>query len=459
MVIYLPLLFAEGRPTSLEKITINQLEKFIPFMLSCCPDVSNGPPLWWLSAVPYNAPLTKVPGITPQRWLSLLKQLVCRCYEFHKCEHLLRFCARLCQLPPDRLHFKETTGGFISIINKANNKLIVTFKKRNKIYDQKSYQATSPFKSLLPVKWNNQPPREQPIEDIYLCNYCDCEFTSGKDAIAHEVVCEGKGEEDTRNEALDQTAVMRYFGLAPSRASPKKLSSATKRGTSVKLTGRSYMQIPFSSPLGIKMGANVAKLSNEMKVEYSNKIELNCCMKNTSSNNANQTRRPRRIMAAPRSRKFKNEFWSHTYCFNKAQKREQLMTLKTGLNKRARHLLKKCKRVAVLVERLPLLDPLAIHAAASLSHQYPISTNNDIKEDEAKAICIDLTDSDDENLKENCGVSSSDVFLNSSNHKRPPLHEWSMTPTSIRQSSESVSAPISSFTSLTTSSLLPIPSL
>lgn len=62
-----------------------------------------------------------------------------------------------------------------------------------------------------------------------------------------------------------QSAVMRYFGLASTKSSPKKPQSTTKRGTSVKLAARSYMQIPFSSPLGMKMGANVAKLSCDTK--------------------------------------------------------------------------------------------------------------------------------------------------------------------------------------------------
>lgn len=459
MVIYLPLLFAEGRPTSLEKITISQLERFLPFLLSCCPDSTHGHPPWWDSSVPFKFPLCKSPGLSPQQWLNSLKQLVCKCYEYHKCEHLLRFSARLSQLSPDRLYFKESSSGFISIINRVNDKLIVTFKKRNKDYDQQSFPPTSPFKSLLSFKRNVQPPREQqPIEDIYLCNYCDCEFTSAKDAIAHEAVCEGKGEADTQNEGLDQSAVMRYFGLAP-KEPPKKTPSISKRGTSVKLTGRMYMQVPFSSPLGLKMGANVAKLSSEMKAEYINKIESCCRLNNTSSNPTNQTRRPRKLVAAaPRSKKLKNDPWTHTYCFNKAEKRERQLTLKTGLNKRARRLLQKCKKVVVLVERLPLLDPLAIHAAATLFHQYPTSTNNNMEVNKATTICIDLTDSDDENLKENCAVSSSDVYLSSSNHKRPPLHEWSSMP-AIRQSSDSVSAPLSSFTSLTASSLLPIPSL
>lgn len=94
MVIYLPLLFAAGRPTSLDIITAvrihllyfdwtwhcsnnlsyyelqlfpqSQLERFIPFMLSCCPEASNGPPIWWESAVPYKLPLCRTPNITPE---------------------------------------------------------------------------------------------------------------------------------------------------------------------------------------------------------------------------------------------------------------------------------------------------------------------------------------------------------------------------------------------------------
>ena len=129
-----------------------------------------------------------------------------------------------------------------------------------------------------------------------------------------------------------------------------------------------------------------------------------------------------------------------------------LQSCHAGLNKRARVLLQKCKRAVVLVERLPLLDPLALHAAASL-HYHADALKNDKRDQDKRQdgeIClrsiekasidlkpatvfIDLTcdeviNHDELSLKENfCNNrSSKDIFLNSSsNHKRPPLQDWS----------------------------------
>lgn len=73
----LPLLFANGYPTSLEKITEAQLNKFIPFMVQCSlgnvqtphpdpntaaaeqePPVQVTPP-WWPEDIPYSIPLVQ----------------------------------------------------------------------------------------------------------------------------------------------------------------------------------------------------------------------------------------------------------------------------------------------------------------------------------------------------------------------------------------------------------------
>lgn len=438
--IFLPLLFADGQPTSLEKITLNQLEKFIPFMMSCCPDNgSDGPPAWWPSSIPYQFPLRHSGDIS--QWSTRLKELVCSCYQFYNCEHVLRFCCRLADLPPSILRYKECAQGFMSIYNKRNNKLIVTYKKRNQIYDR---PASSPLKRLLPRKPSQGPPRDQHIEDIYLCNYCDEEFTSGKDAVAHEAACKGKVDDKVlNNEALDQVSVMRYFGLTPASGSPKTPGTpSSRRGTSVRLTARSYMQVPISSPLGLKMSANVLSLCEEEKLDLTRKLDSLCCSRVFHS--TSQTRRPRLIGRGVYTsfRRKRQEFWTHSYCFNRAQRKEKLLTIKTGLNKQARALQKRCKTAYVLIERLPILDPVALHAAASLQRHIPSPVledrdcNNPAETkpstvEPSDTLCIDLTcEESDECLSRQeesaYSSSSSDSFFHSSsNHKRPPIDDWS----------------------------------
>lgn len=66
MISNLPLLFANGYPTSLEKITEPQLEHFIPFMVQCSLGHINlqskfefNEPEWWPENVPFTIPFAK----------------------------------------------------------------------------------------------------------------------------------------------------------------------------------------------------------------------------------------------------------------------------------------------------------------------------------------------------------------------------------------------------------------
>ncbi|KAK3914548.1 DNA-binding protein Ewg [Frankliniella fusca] len=427
MVIYLPLLFADGNPTSLERATAAQLEKFIPFMLDCCPDrpsvnTSIRPPSWWPFSIPYQFPLS--PNCNPQQWLAHLKEVICRCYEYYGCEHVLRFCSRLADLPPGFLRYKENSQGFISIYNKASNKLIVTFKKKNQIYDRQAGSPTKP--SLLPRKPKG-PPKDQQIEDIYLCNYCDEEFTCAKNAVHHEGVCKGKIDQEVQNEEVDQASAMRYFGLGLSDSCRKE--GGEKRKTSLRLTARSYMSIPVSSPLGRKMSSNVSPLKEADKMEYIQKLE-SCCGSQKLINVSSLPKRTRKfgVVHHRTSRKKFEHRWTHTYCFNRAQREERKITLRTGLNKRARLLLKKCKKAIVLLERLPLLDPLALHAAAALDYQNRLKS---IPCDEPLFQSIDLV-SDDECCDNVIGRESfsyeersADSFFNSSSDHKRSLKDWS----------------------------------
>ena len=65
MISNLPLLFANGYPTSLEKITEKQLETFIPFMVQCSyGKINTGnqelvEPNWWPEDINFEKPFGK----------------------------------------------------------------------------------------------------------------------------------------------------------------------------------------------------------------------------------------------------------------------------------------------------------------------------------------------------------------------------------------------------------------
>lgn len=140
MVSNLPLLFAAGYPTSLEKINASQLEKFIPFMVQCSLgqiQITNiadcSEPEWWPEDVKFSIPLQRpeqFPGIA---WLSKLKEIVAICYSFHKSVFLLRFCENLSAYQPENLRFINNFNSTTSLFDRISNKLLVTFRNENMV--------------------------------------------------------------------------------------------------------------------------------------------------------------------------------------------------------------------------------------------------------------------------------------------------------------------------------------
>lgn len=141
MVSNLPLLFAGGYPTSLDKITEPQLEKFIPFMVQCSLDMfhiqspvldSSCEPEWWPEDVPFTIPLQK-PDNFPASWFDKLKEIVAICYQFHKSVFLLRFCENLSAYQPESLRFINNYNSTTSLFDRVSNKLLVTFRNENMV--------------------------------------------------------------------------------------------------------------------------------------------------------------------------------------------------------------------------------------------------------------------------------------------------------------------------------------
>lgn len=141
LVSNLPLLFAGGYPTSLEKITESQLEAFIPFMVQCSlgqvhiqSNFECSEPEWWPEDLDFSIPLRKPRKRTGCiTWLAKLKEIVAICYKFHKSVFLLRFCENLAAHQPETLRFINNYNSTTSLYDRASNKLLVTFRNENMV--------------------------------------------------------------------------------------------------------------------------------------------------------------------------------------------------------------------------------------------------------------------------------------------------------------------------------------
>lgn len=203
MVSNLPLLFAGGYPTSLEKITETQLEKFIPFMVQCSLGYIHIPtleeysePEWWPADLEFIIPFCK-PKTFRGNWLEKMRELVVICYSFHKCVFLLRFCTDLASYEPATLRFINNYNSTTSLYQRHSKKLLVTFRNENMLYDQPP--QTSGRKCLLPKQISavqSDLQQEQMVEpaffDIYLCDDCDAELYSYDAYVEHEKICNQK---------------------------------------------------------------------------------------------------------------------------------------------------------------------------------------------------------------------------------------------------------------------------
>lgn len=139
MVSNLPLLFANGYPTSLDKMSESQLEAFIPFMVQCSLgniQIQNNTaccePEWWPDDVEFCVPLKKSAEFDGF-WLYKLKEIVAMCYTFHKSVFLLRFCENLALYQPEFLRFINNYNSTTSLFDRISNKLLVTFRNENMV--------------------------------------------------------------------------------------------------------------------------------------------------------------------------------------------------------------------------------------------------------------------------------------------------------------------------------------
>lgn len=74
----LPVLFANGYPTSLDKMSEKQLEVFIPFMIKCSLNIRSGEelnysPKWWPRLLEYNNPVVRPKNFNGVRSVNIRK--------------------------------------------------------------------------------------------------------------------------------------------------------------------------------------------------------------------------------------------------------------------------------------------------------------------------------------------------------------------------------------------------
>ncbi|KOC59346.1 DNA-binding protein Ewg [Habropoda laboriosa] len=316
----LPLLFANGHPTSLETITVTQLERFVTFMVQCSLDHDTTEvmtePRWWPKEVKFSNPLIRPKRIN-DNWMANLKKLVFRCYTYHRSEYLLRFCSYLARYPQEELEYVNNWDSTTSLYHKTTGKLLVTFRNENMNYDRR-YE--SPRKKLLSCNgvtscYSNKSKQQehssmivQPSTgDIYLCDNCDAEFIGLEKMKEHERVCceQRHAERNSRPATPDltfmepelrQNQFLEYFRLysVKSELKPfetnnsvtvnnnnsnsnnnnnKSTSTHTSRRVRGSLNFTRCSSIPFSSPAGVLLAKKSKAMTEETQQERLERLE------------------------------------------------------------------------------------------------------------------------------------------------------------------------------------------
>ncbi|XP_049534000.1 uncharacterized protein LOC125950241 [Anopheles darlingi] len=221
MVSNMPLLFADGYPTSLDRISETQLEKFIPFMVQCSLghiEISSTPteyqqPIWWPKEVEFTRPF-KRPKSFRGNWLQKMREIVVLCYSHNACVYLLRYCNDLASYQHTSLRFINNYNSTTSLYERSTNKLLVTFRNENMLYDRE--QITS-RKCLLPKQSSSLSLSEEAaLEemvisasfDIYLCDNCDAELYSYGAMVEHEKVCLSEEQQHQNGDTSDDDDVI-----------------------------------------------------------------------------------------------------------------------------------------------------------------------------------------------------------------------------------------------------------
>ncbi|CRK90644.1 CLUMA_CG004345, isoform A [Clunio marinus] len=306
----LPILFANGYPTSLEKMTAEQLERFVPFLVKSSKNGTEetelSVPLWWSDTVDFKMPLEK-PKNFRKNWAATLRKLIEDCYTFFNQPFLLKYSNELCEYDPANLRYVRASDTTTSLYSRKPKKLLLTFRNENMLYDRK------PRMTLWKKHETLTEDTEQETFDIILCDYCDAEFYSDEAYTQHERECGDKAEpelpiidniviSDDEDETEEQEEIngqadfMAYFFLASVNAdelprrnnylmersfSPKKKRPMPRTRKVISKKERDLeMAIPFSSPAGIALTKKSTVTPEEIE-ETLAEIEAYCVAKPT----------------------------------------------------------------------------------------------------------------------------------------------------------------------------------
>ncbi|XP_053603483.1 uncharacterized protein ova [Plodia interpunctella] len=339
MIANLPLLFASGAPSALSKITASELEKFITFMVTCswghdtAKEIRQPP--WWPKDVKFSHPFVRPKHQLPKDWEARLKNVVKRCYDYHKSAFLLVFSAQLARYPRKRLRYVDNRDQTTSLYYRPSGRLLVTFRNENLFYD----------KPIKPAA-NVEKPQVKSA-DIYLCDNCDSHFDNLEILKAHERLCNS----ETASTPVESSS-------SPCSSLPEFLSALKLQPIGVKTiqdidvdddtrprNSRTAANIdrgppyPFSSLAYLK---NV-KQSVPRDTSYSReRVERYCCTsipisKNVGSKSKNQQfpvryRRP-------------IDYWNRSHVFPN-QRNKKILDVNGQL------LLLKCRPISVNIERM-----------------------------------------------------------------------------------------------------------
>ncbi|XP_049870161.1 uncharacterized protein LOC126369654 [Pectinophora gossypiella] len=336
MIANLPLLFANGNPTALSKITAAELEKFITFMVTCswghdtARDIRQPP--WWPSDVAFSHPFVR-PDTVPKDWEGRLKNLVRKCYDFHKSAFLLVFSAQLARYPRNRLRYVDNHDHTTSLYYRPNSRLLVTFRNENLFYDKGT-----------PIEIDDEPQLKS--TDIYLCDNCDSHFDNFNVLKAHERLCNNENlPSSTCRGGLPE--FLSALKLMPAGDQAEEATSTCDDSQSKPRHSRSVSNIdrgppyPFSSLAYIRN----AKTNAQRDLSFTReRIERYCCTstpisKNLASKSKNQQfpiryRRP-------------IDYWNRKHVFPN-QRNKKILDLKAQL------LLLKCRPISVDVQRMSM---------------------------------------------------------------------------------------------------------
>jgi len=375
----LPLLFANGVPTSLESMTLSQLQQFLLFILKCeqglevkdLDDVDQ--PTWWPKDLPFDNSLV-LHSTKKGYWSCKIRSLIRKCYAHSNASFLLEFSHRLmiCMDRIGKITTEDNGDGTRSMRTVANRELLVTFRAENQDYDlngqhgspsdQQSFSTASPLKQAPHLVRNSvsshnssDPALPQSI-DVFLCDNCGADFQSLDNVLAHEKTCgvsqSLRAEGDSRS-----SAVLSSLGLrpaSPNSSSPSWSATGTTATTVVRPKPSSYtkfLSIDFTSPLG----QYILSLGSVGGSAGSINIESLCASDRRGMRSAGIEGFPI-TYRGPKDRADRKRD-HHQYCFTKNELRIRQFTLNKGLtpkcHKKYQEL--KARQIRILVKRLPFV--------------------------------------------------------------------------------------------------------